>query len=112
VTTVESVLAYARQYVEHIDARRYSHAHHQLTLLADAVRKLPPWELPPVVEPAAEVERTLTCGATLRMANEDGALVLVVRDEETAMAPVLTREEALQARADLARVLAAIGGQP
>lgn len=110
--TVEDVLALCRRLVRARDARVVSQEHFTISLLIDAVRTLPEWLLPPVIEPAAEVERQLACGASMALRNEDGTLVMVVRTEEITEAVALTREEALQARADLARVLAAIGGKP
>jgi hypothetical protein len=111
LATIEQVIALAREYVIALDARRYSHAQNALTRLADTIRALPEWLVPPVVEPAAEVERTLVCGAKYRLANEDGCLVFVVKDDETSVAPALVDKEATQLRADLARVLAAMGGK-
>lgn len=107
MTTADQILALARTYVEELDAKRYSRAHQALTLLAQATRALPSWLEAAPLDPAAEVERTLACGARVTLRNEDGTVVLVVRDEETVMAPVMTQDEAKQLRGDVARVMAA-----
>lgn len=110
MTTAEQILSLARTYVEELDAKRYSRAHQALTLLAQATRQLPSWLEAAPLEPAAEVERVLRCESTLTLRNEDGMIVLVVKDDETVMAPALTEEEAKQLRADLARVMACSSG--
>lgn len=106
--TVADALAHARAYVEYSDAKQYSHAQRSLTLLADAIRALPSWALPPVVEAAAEVERDLVCGAKLTLRNEDGNVILVVRDHDgEVVAPVLSALEGEQLIGDMRRVIAA-----
>lgn len=107
MTDLENLLGLLRAWVAARDAKRYSHARYFETLLQEHVRKLPSWALPPLVDPAAEVERELACGAKLTLRNEDGHLVIVVRDEETTLAPVLEDVEATRLRSDLARVMAA-----
>jgi hypothetical protein len=107
--TIEQVLDLARAYVSATDSRRYSHATRALSQLADLVRALPSWLLPPVVEPAAEVER-MVGECRYRVGNEDGHLVVAVSDGDDATVLVLTEQQAVQMRADLARVLAAMGG--
>lgn len=60
------------------------------------------------VEPAAAVERELACGSMYSLSNDDGNLVLVVRDHDgEVLAPVLSAGEAEQLRRDLSRVLMA-----
>jgi hypothetical protein len=109
MTPTDQVLAMARAYVEHTRAKRYSHAQYALTRMSEIVADLPDWALPPVVEPAAEVVRDLAGGSTVTLRNDDGNLVLVVRDHDgEVLAPVLTEQEAAQMRADLARVIAAM----
>lgn len=107
MNTTDRIFALLRAYVEAIDARRYSHAQRALTLLAEEGRRLPSWMEPAPLEPAAEVFRQLLCGASLTLRNEDGAVVLVVRDEETCTAVAMTADEAKQMRGDAARVMAA-----
>jgi transcription elongation GreA/GreB family factor len=106
VTTIEQVLQLARAYVDALDAKKYSHAQRALTLLADATRQLPSWLEAAPIEPAAEVARVLRCESTLTLRNEDGAVVMVLRDEETCLAVALTSEEAKQLRGDVQRVMA------
>lgn len=104
---IETILSLCRSYVDHTDAKRYSHAHRALTLLADAVRACPAWLLPAPAEPAAEVERIIA-DTRYRVGNEDGHLVLSISDGDDAAVLVLTDDEAGQLRADLQRVLAAM----
>lgn len=109
MTSIESILSLCRQYVSALDAKQYSTAHRALTLLADATRQLPSWLVSPAIEPAAEVSRVLRCEATLTLRNEDGTVVLVLRDEETCTAVALTAEEAGQLRSDVQKVMCAAG---
>lgn len=106
MTTAEQVLSLARSYVEALDARRYSTAHQALTLLANATRQLPAWLESAPLEPAAEVSRALQCGASVTLRNEDGAVVMVVRDEDVTTAIAMTSDEAKQMRGDVAKVMA------
>lgn len=109
--TIEHVLGLCRQLAAARAARQVNREHCTVNMLIDAISTLPDWMLPPVVEPAAEVERALECGARYRLANEDGSLALVLRDHDgEVLAPVMTSDEGSRMRADLARVLAAIGG--
>jgi hypothetical protein len=109
--THESLLSLLRDLVAAHDAKRYNEERCAYTLLVDAVRAMPSWSLPEIAEPAAEVERELTCGTRLSLRNEDGNLVLVVCDHDgEILAPVLTEREAVQMRGDLQRVIAALGG--
>jgi uncharacterized protein YjaG (DUF416 family) len=107
--SIERVLDFARAYVVAIDAKRYSHAHLALSKMADAIRALPSWLLPAIVEPAAEVCRDVTEAQRYRLAHEDGHVVLAVTDDADTSVAVLTEQQAEQMRGDLARVLAAIG---
>jgi hypothetical protein len=110
MSTIEQVLQLSRAYVSALDAKQYSHAQRALTLLAQATRGLLSWLESAPLEPAAEVERVLRCESTLTLRNEDGTVVLVVRDEETCLAVALTQDEAKQLRSDAARVMAAARG--
>lgn len=110
--TVEDVLALAREIAAARAKRQINNEHCAITLLIGAVNALPDWALPAMpAEPAAEVVRTLECGITLRLANDDGHLVVSLRDEDDGAVAALTDVEAAQMRSDLARVLAAGGGR-
>lgn len=105
---VDRILSLARELAAAHDAKQYSYERNAYTRLLDAVRQTPAWMLPALVEPAAEVVRELSCGTQVTLRNDDGNLVLVVRDHDgEVLAPVLTAEEGAQMRSDLQRVLAA-----
>lgn len=107
MTTSQLLLSLLRRYVSELDARRYSTAHRTLTELADLSRTLPAWLEINDVEPAAEIERALKCGASLTLRNEDSSVVLVVRDDETCTAVAMTEDEANQMLGDVQRVMSA-----
>lgn len=108
MTTLDQLLSLCRQYVSALDAKQYSSAQLSLTLLANVMRQMPAWMMPVAVEPAASVERELQCGSMYSLSNDDGNLVLVVRDHDgEVLAPVLSAGEAEQLRRDLSRVLMA-----
>jgi hypothetical protein len=109
--TLDDVLGYVRAWASAEHARDYRRAQYYKTLLLETIALAPDWALPPVVMPAAEIERKLKCENTLTLRNDDGCIVLVVSDGVEAMAPALTEDEAVQMRSDLARVLAAMGGE-
>lgn len=108
MTQMDRIFSLLRSWQLAVDAKLYSHARCYETQLLEAMRATPEWALPPLpLEPAAEVERELACGTKLTLRNEDGHLVIVVRDDETTLAPVLTPAEEEQLRRDIARVQAA-----
>lgn len=109
MTAIEQILNLARAYVQAQDSKKYSTAQSYLAQLASAVRTLPSWMEAAPVEPAAEVERTLAEHQRYRVANEDGHVVLIVTDGDDAVAGVMTESQAATLRADLARVMAAVG---
>jgi hypothetical protein len=108
--TLDDVLGYVRAWASAEHARDYRRAQYYKTLLLETIALLPNWALPPAVEPAAETTATLSCGASVRLANDDGALVVSLRDDETNVVAALLPEEAVALQRDLRRVMAAMNG--